>query len=119
MVLGIDFYDTITAWPVAIRKLSETILAGGGQVHIVSAVKRKNEDKTRRHIKDSRVPFTTVNLVFYEKYADIPKLKVPVYKELGCDIIIEDNEMVVLEARDICPLLISGISNSPLTIQGI
>lgn len=115
-----DFYDTITAYPVVLRRLAGAVIAGGGEVHIVSAIKRVNEERTRRHLKDARIPFTTVNLVFYEHTADIPRLKVEQYRKLNCDIIIDDMPLVVMAARvrGVCALEIGGISNSPLTIYG-
>lgn len=120
MVLGLDFYDTITAYPVALRKLATDVLEAGGSVHIVTAIKRVNEERTRRHVKDSRVPHTSLEIVFYEKYEEIPKLKIPVYKGLNCDIIVEDNIEVLFEAslRGMCGLQVSGISNSPLVVHG-
>lgn len=120
MKLGVDFYDTITAYPVALRRLAECVIEGKGEVHIVSAIKRVNEERTRRHLKDARIPFTTVNLVFYEKYEDIPNLKTEVYRNLGCDLVIDDMPMVVLACRTkgLCALEIGGISNSPLVVNG-
>lgn len=120
MILGLDFYDTITAYPVAIRKLAESILAAGGEVHIVSAIKPVNTERSARHLKDARIPYTSVQWLYYERHEDMPKLKVPVYKKLGCDIIIDDNEWVVAEAirNRLCALLISGISDSPISVMG-
>lgn len=119
MILGLDFYDTISAYPKALRLLANDIIVSGGQVHIVTAIKRVNEERVYRHIRDARVPYSDIHIVFYENYNDIPKLKVPVYKELGCDIIVEDNPMVILEARlrGLCALEIAGQSLSPLAVS--
>lgn len=120
MILGLDLYDTVTAYPVAFRRLAESVIAGGGQVHIVSAIKRVNAERSARHLKDARIPYTSVQWVYYERHEDMPKLKVPIYKDLGCDIIVDDNEFVVAEARarGLCALHISGISNSPISVRG-
>lgn len=120
MILGLDFYDTVSAWPVALRKLAQSVLDAGGEVHIVTAVKRANEDKVRRHIKDSRLPHTSIQVVFFDNHNEVAKLKVPVYRELNCDVVIEDDQSVIMEARQkgLCTLEIGGLSASPLTVFG-
>lgn len=95
MVLGLDFYDTITAWPTPMRRLAKSVLDSEGQVHIVTAIKAVNRERNLRDIKDSRVPYTKIHQVIYKDYSEIPSLKVPLYKELNCDLVIEDNEAVV------------------------
>lgn len=90
MILGLDFYKTITVCPRVYKKLAETILAGGGQVHIITAVKSKNVEKVKVELAATDVPYTELHIVEFTEYNDIPELKAQVCGRLELDMLIDD-----------------------------
>ena len=88
--LGLDFYGTIDQNPKVYKRLAENVLAGGGQVYIISAVKINNSDKLRKAVKTSKVPYSELCIVNFEDLAQIPRLKLTVCKEKYVTIMIDD-----------------------------
>jgi hypothetical protein len=116
MILGLDFYDTITAWPTQLRKLADAVHKDGGEVHVVSAVKAVNVERVNMQFKDARMPYATLHILIYSDHADLPALKVPKYHDLRCDLIVDDNPGVIALARAsrLCALQIGGFSDNPI-----
>lgn len=98
MKIGIDFYDTITVSPKIYKKLAETIIAGGGEIHIITAVKSENEERVRADVKQSNLPHTELHVVAFTDYEDVPLLKAKVAGKLGLDMLIDDR-------KDTCELM--------------
>lgn len=90
MKLGLDFYKTITVCPRIYKKLAETILAGGGQVHIITAVKPKNVEKVKTELAATSIPYTELHIIEFENYDDIPELKAQICGSLDLDMLIDD-----------------------------
>ena len=112
MKLGLDLNGTITHWLAQLDQLANAVIEAGGEVYIISACLAKNRSKTQQRIENSGIPTTGVEIVVYEKYEDIPNLKLPILQRLGIDLYIDDNEAVVhwVILNGICALLIQGDS---------
>ena len=76
--LGIDYNGTIDQHPKVYKRLAENVLAGGGQVFIVSAVKASNVTVLQKNLKRSKVPYTELCIVDFQDLAQIPRLKLNV-----------------------------------------
>jgi hypothetical protein len=98
MVIGIDFYGTISAYPRTFRKLSESFLTAGDQVYIISAAKRQNISILRDEIKKSKIRYTALEIIVFDDYLKIPELKLLACKRLGIRLLFDDRE-------DTCTLL--------------
>lgn len=88
--LGLDFYDTITTNPKLFKRLASAVLASGGSVYIISAVQAGNEKKARRAIQRSHVPHTSLYVLPYASWHEVPTLKSKLAATLGIDIFIDD-----------------------------
>lgn len=95
MKLGIDFYDTITIESKAFKRLTQALLAGGGEVHIISAVAEHNLKQLQKDVRKTHVPYTELHPVFFKSYGSVPKLKYEKCKELGIEFYIDDRLDVV------------------------
>lgn len=90
MKLGLDFYGTIEKNPKTFKRLAETILAGGGEVHILTAVYPENDRRAEKDIRHSHVPYTQLHLIHFDNYLLVPQLKAQKAKQLGLDLVIDD-----------------------------
>lgn len=88
--LGLDFYDTISVAPKIYRKLAHSVIAGGGEVHIITAVAPQNVRRVQTAIRRARVPTTCVHVVTFTNYQDVPQLKAAKAKELKLDMFVDD-----------------------------
>lgn len=98
MVIGLDFYGTVTRNNKIFRNIAQALIAQGHEVYIVSAVKRNNISKLKTELKHSKVPYSYLEIVPYENYWEIPELKLKACKRLGIRMLLDDNE-------DTCQLL--------------
>ena len=89
-MIGIDYYRTITNDPKLFKRLAATYLAAGYPVYIITAVRKENKQKVLESIKRSKVPHTSVEVVVFEDYTEIPKLKLEACKRLGVKIMYDD-----------------------------
>lgn len=90
MILGLDYHDTISSYPDHFRFLARSVLAEGGQVHIISACSEANANKYGKQIMRAKVPNTSIHMVVYEQHYQAPKLKLNLAKELGVTLMIDD-----------------------------
>jgi hypothetical protein len=113
MNLGLDLNDTITAFPQELRWLAKLVLDDGGEVHIITAIKKGNDEFVERKLKAARIPYTSIQTVYFEEYTDIAKLKLPVLEALKIDLYFDDNPAVNLLAsrKGIMACLIQGSSH--------
>lgn len=102
MRLGLDFYGTIQANSKFYRELAELVLAGGGSVFVVSAIKAGNEKRLVRELHRTRVPHTALEIILFDNWFDVPKLKLEVYKRLNLDCLIDDR-------ADVCDMVPNGL----------
>lgn len=96
MNIGIDLNDTITAYPQELRWLADLVIADGGKVHIITAIKEGNDEFVDRKLRAARIHYTELHVLYYENYNDIPKLKTPLIEKLGIDLYFDDNPAVNL-----------------------
>lgn len=88
--VGIDYYETITTHPSHFRQLAETIIAGGGEVYIITAVEIQNANKVKEEISKTGVKYTDIDVVVYEDYDKVPEQKLLKAKERKIDFMIDD-----------------------------
>lgn len=112
MIVGFDLNDTITAFPQEFRALADCVLSNDGQVHIVTAIKKGNEEYVERKLAASRVQYTKLHIIHFEDYNDIPKLKLPIIKNLGIEMYFDDNPGVnfLLSTSGILACTVQGMS---------
>jgi hypothetical protein len=91
-MIGFDYYRTITNNPKLFKKLATAYLAAGFPVHIITAVRKENKQKVKESIKRSKVPYTTLEIVVFNDYTEIPMLKLEAAKRLGVKIMYDDME---------------------------
>ena len=111
MIIGLDFYDTITRKPEIFRQLSDALCRQGNKVHIISAVRSENITRLLNNLKKSGVEYTSVNPVVYKEHSEIPQLKLEKALELGIDIFFDD-------MKDVCDLLNQNGIISCLVVGG-
>jgi hypothetical protein len=97
MNYGLDFNGTITAKPYHFYELA-LILKQHGELHIISAVFKKNIVKTRDKIMTLGVPYTSITMIEYSDYLEVPKMKLEACLKLGIFMYVDDR-------KDVCELL--------------
>lgn len=89
MIIGLDFYDTITMEERRFKKLTDSLVTGGAEVYIISAIKQENLKRLQKDFRKSH-NIGVLHPVFFENYGQVPKLKYQACKELGVDFMIDD-----------------------------
>lgn len=87
MNIGIDYYKTITNDPKLFTKLINSLLIDH-QIYIITAVKVENIATVRHDIR--KIPCTHLEIVIFENYEDIPRLKLEACKRLGIKMMFDD-----------------------------
>ena len=90
MIIGIDYYRTITANPKVFRSIVQPWIDVGYSIHVITAVRKNNIAATRNSITKGKVPHTNIEIVQFENYEDIPTLKLTVCKQLGVKLMFDD-----------------------------
>lgn len=90
MIVGIDYYRTITKDPKLFKRLSASLLSVGYPVYIITAVRVSNVSATRHSILKSKVPHTAIEIVVFRDFDEIPELKLNACKRLGVKLMIDD-----------------------------
>lgn len=93
--LGLDFYDTVTAAPKVYRKLAQSIIDNGGEVHIISHVHPGKEVALTKDLKHTHIPHTALHIITTLKYHEVPALKRTIIRNLGIDIYLDDRADVL------------------------
>lgn len=102
MVLGLDYYNTITEQPDLFRGLTELMHDLGVKVYIVSAVGRKTDPANlSRYIESMHEFITTHNIVVdgvhaleFDEPREIPEIKRSKCAELGITHYFDDRNDV-------------------------
>lgn len=89
-MIGIDYYRTITTDPKLFKKLATAYMAAEYPVYIITAVRRENVIKVQQSVEKSGVPHTHLEIIVFENYEDIPRLKLEACKRLGVKIMYDD-----------------------------
>ncbi len=90
MRIGLDFHETITSHPKHFRDLVETILKGGGEVYIITAVELQNSKEILKLIKQCGIKYTDIDVITFTDYDKVPQLKLAKAKERKIDFMIDD-----------------------------
>lgn len=103
MIIGFDYFKTLTTHHKTFRPLARAILNEGGQVHIISAPsdagdKEKYEQNLKKFLQDTNFLYTSFQVVVFPKGQEednIPFLKLEKAQELEIELYIDDREDVV------------------------
>ncbi len=90
MVVGLDYFGTISKNPKYFRKLAGAMLSLGYPVYIVTAVKPDRVGLIKKLVKDSKVPHTGLEILTFINFEDIPTLKLQACKQLSIDFMFDD-----------------------------
>lgn len=106
MILGLDYYGTISKHPQSYRELAEAVIQFD-EVYIISAVKTGNRQRAEREIKKSGVQCTAIKVIEYDKLSQVKQLKLEACLELGVRVMIDDRQETVeyLSSKGIVGLL--------------
>lgn len=96
MIIGIDYYRTITTNPKIFRKLTATLLNQGCTIYIITAVRADKVALVKDSVKRSKVPHTMLEVVVFKEFEDIPQLKLEACKRLGVRLMFDDLEQVCI-----------------------
>lgn len=99
MIVGIDYYRTISAYPQQFDSMITNLIAGGHTVYIVSAVGGKSAGTVEQAVIDLYpwlvVYSDMVHEVRFKRPHESPALKLAKCKELGIEIFYDDRQDVV------------------------
>lgn len=98
MIIGIDYWNTISRAPEYFRELAHRALDRGDEVHVVSAVGKNRTGTVEKEVRGLCVPFTAVHEVVFTKPSESPWLKLWKCRELGVKIFYDDR-------LDVCRML--------------
>lgn len=90
MIIGIDYYRTITSDPKIFRAICQPWIGAGYSVYVITAVRRNNITTTRESIRKRKVSYSGIEIVEFEDYEDIPTLKLAACKRLGVRLMFDD-----------------------------
>ena len=98
MNIGIDYYDTITRYPDKFKQLTVDLMRTGNKLHIISAVKRENEDKLLKALRKLSIQCDSIEPLIFLNQHEVPQLKLEKCIELSIDMMFDDRQ-------DVCELL--------------
>lgn len=116
MILGLDYWQTLSANKEKLLELADCVIKAGGEVHVITAVGKQRGDKVRDDINellgDYRIPID-VHVVIFDHPREAPELKLAKCLELGVDIMIDDRRDIttLLKKNDIVGLNIMRKDN--------
>lgn len=98
MIIGLDYFKTLTVHHKTLRPLASLIKAEGGMVYIISALsdmanRDQYEKALEKFLKDTNFPYTNFHVVVFHKgkeAEEIPMLKLEKAQELGVQLYIDD-----------------------------
>lgn len=105
MVIGFDYFKTITTHHKTLKPIARAIMAEGGFVYVISAVsdasdepKRiKYEQAMQKFLQDNNFPYTKCFVVVFpagHEEGNISMLKLEKAQDLGIELFIDDREDV-------------------------
>lgn len=69
-------------------------MAAGYPVYIITAVRADKVSIVKDLVKKSKVPHTSLEIVVFKEFEEIPQLKLEVCKRLGVRLLFDDLESV-------------------------
>lgn len=97
MKIGLDYWNVCSHHAGYFRSLATLALAGGHEVHVVSATGRRHAGTVAPAIEELQIPVTAVHEVLFESPVESPALKVAKVLELGFggeDVFYDDRDDV-------------------------
>lgn len=103
MIIGFDYFKTLTTHHKVFKPLARAIIETGGKVYIISALsdqadKANYEKSLEKFLTDINFPYTSFVVVVFPKGQEddnIPFLKLEKAQELEIELYIDDREDVV------------------------
>jgi hypothetical protein len=103
MIVGFDYFKTLTTHHKEFRPVARAILDAGGKVYVISALsdqanREQYEKSLEKFLKDTNFPYSDFFVVVFPKGKEednIPYLKLEKCQDLGVEIYIDDREDVV------------------------
>ena len=99
MIIGLDFYKTISAFPKFFRNLASSLISEKNTVIIISAVGKSSDlENYKRHIREflgtHRIPFNSLHICQFDDDKEIPQLKLESCRTHKVDVYFDDREDV-------------------------
>lgn len=92
--IGLDYWNTCSAYPGYFRWLAEATLTAGGEVHVISAIGRSRQGTVAREIARLAIPATAVHEVIFSHPRESPELKTAAALALGISVFYDDRDDV-------------------------
>lgn len=90
MVIGIDYFNTITKDEKLFRTLAAAYRSIGIPVFIISALKNPTNPERKKELLRCKVPNDGVEIVYFKDYEEIAELKLAVCKRLSVRLMYDD-----------------------------
>lgn len=98
MIIGFDYFKTLTLHHKTLRPLAALVKGEGGMVFIISALsdqadREKYEKNLEKFLHDTNFPYSNFHVVVFPKGKEdesIPMLKLEKCQELGVQLFIDD-----------------------------
>lgn len=103
MIIGLDFYKTISAYPKVFRILASSLTSEQHKVIIISAVGNSaNKENYTRHVrkflKTHKITYDSLHIVQFENDEEIPQLKLEACQTHKVQVYFDDRS-------DVCEIL--------------
>lgn len=96
MKIGIDYWNTLTAYPEYFDQLCHGYRLLGFEVHIISAIGKSRQGTIQAEIDDGyKICYTAVHEVVFDTHNTTPGLKLAKCQELGITVFYDDRQDVV------------------------
>ena len=99
MIIGFDFYKTLSAYPRKFRTLISSYISEGHHIVVISALSdRSDVENYTRHMKDflaqHNLTYHELQVVVFHDDQEIPDVKLEACKEKGVEVYYDDREDV-------------------------
>ena len=105
MIIGLDFYKTISAFHKEFRAIASSLMSDGHKVVIISALgKSTSLENYKRHVREfaktHSIPYDTLHVIQFDKDEEIPQLKLEACEIHGVQIYFDDREDVCQKLQE-------------------
>jgi len=99
MIVGFDFYKTISAYPETFRGLASSLASEQNEIIIISAVGRTSDkDNYTRHVREfletHDITYKILHIAQFNDDKEIPDLKLEACKTHGVQVYFDDRSDV-------------------------
>ena len=106
MIVAFDYHGVLEI-SKPLRELAKTLLAGGNEIHIISAISHWQKEEDAKKVIDSwEIPWHGVHFIHFEGAPTpqvsyrVGKMKAEKMKEISADVLFDDNEHICKAVRD-------------------